>query len=161
VCPNHQQRARRKLLSRHSKISPKALSSEIHALSSSNPTNNYSCQTTRKINAEDAEKSQFCLPFIQTFNKSMTRPVEVSLARCRRRSARSCSSDLMFLLSRCASFASFTDVCVTSEPNLPSFAFNSSTSPGIRLRVAIFMAVVISVFFSKAVEAEAYVREYV
>lgn len=82
----------------------------------------------------------------------MTRSVEVSLARSNRRKASSCSSDLTLLLSRCASFASFTDVWETSGPSLSNFAWSSSRRAGMRLRVAILMAVVISVFFSKAEE---------
>ena len=115
--------ADKKLLSMHSSASPRVLSSDVQALSSS---------------------------FIQNLSKSIARSVEVSRALNSRRSANACSSVLTLLLSRCASLASLTEVCVTSEPNFSSLAFSSSTKPGIRLRVATLMAAVISVFFSKA-----------
>lgn len=115
--------AAKKLLSMHSRASPRVLISDTQTLSSS---------------------------FIQNLSKSIARSVEVSRALNSRRSANACSSVLTLLLSRCASLASLTEVCVTSEPKFSSLAFSSSTKPGIRLRVAILMAAVISVFFSKA-----------
>jgi hypothetical protein len=90
------------------------------------------------------------LPLDHTVIKAITRSVDVSRARVSLRTANSLSSVFIALLSKCASFASFTVVWETLGSTPSNFVCNSSTNRGNRLRVAMLIAEVISVFFSKA-----------
>ena len=79
-----------------------------------------------------------------------TLSVPASLARWKRRLAKLCRSDFRDLLFKCRSLACLMVVWDTLDDNDSSLACNSLTRRGNRFRVAMFMAVVMSVFRSQA-----------